>query len=191
MEWWKRHAFKLREVPPPLQWFPVLVFLSTRKIVIRARWERMAWRNWYDERWEGWNGGKGMHGVKHSWSGTALVPTVQRNFCYSQCKHKDILWMNYFQCTEKVDGYPLDCKFTFKRLETFVTVTCIQMGFMHRKNDRNQIDVPWHFPISRCSSILIFLVLFPFINSQPKYQHNKLLTLAFSKYRGWKKSFLR
>ena len=64
------------------------------------------------------------------------------------------------------------------------------MGFMHRKNDRNQIDVPWHFPISRCSSILIFLVLFPFINSQPKYQHNKLLTLAFSKYRGWKKSFL-
>ena len=36
--------------PPPLQWFPVLVFLSTRKIVIRARWERMAWRNWYDER---------------------------------------------------------------------------------------------------------------------------------------------
>ena len=39
-----------------------------------------------------------------------------------QCKHKDILWMNYFQCTEKVDGYPLDCKFTFKRLETFVTL---------------------------------------------------------------------
>ena len=124
--------------PFPLQWFPVLVFLSTRKIVIRARWERMAWRNWYDERWEGWNGGKGMHGVKHSWSGTAIVPrdnesnshnhrihvaTVQRNFCYSQCKHKDILWMNYFQCTEKVDGYPLDCKFTFKRLDTFVTLT--------------------------------------------------------------------
>ena len=70
--------------------------------------------------------------------------------------------MNYFQCTEKVDGYPLDCKFTFKRLETFVTVTCIQMGFMHRKNDRNQIDVPWHFPISRCFSILIFCVLFNF-----------------------------
>ena len=78
-----------------------------------------------------------MHGVKRSWSGTAIVPrdnesnshnhrihvpTVQRNFCYSQCKHKDILWMNYFQCTEKVDGYPLDCKFTFKRLETFVTL---------------------------------------------------------------------
>lgn len=39
------------------------------------------------------------------------VPTfgwVQRNFCYSQCKHKGILWKNYFQCTEKVDGYPLD-----------------------------------------------------------------------------------
>ena len=78
-----------------------------------------------------------MHDVKRSWSGTAIVPrdnesnshnrrihvpTVQRNFCYSQCKHKDILWMNYFQCTEKVDGYPLDCKFTFKRLETFVTL---------------------------------------------------------------------
>ena len=70
-------------------------------------------------------------------------------------------------------------------------VTCVQMDFMHMKNDRNQIDVPWHFPISRCSSILIFLVLFPFINSQPKYQHNKLLTLAFSKYRGWKKSVLK
>ena len=25
--------------------------------------------------------------------------------------------MNYFQCTEKVDGYPLDCKYTFKRWE--------------------------------------------------------------------------
>ena len=30
--------------------------------------------------------------------------------------------MNYFQWTEKVDGYPLDCNFTFKRLETFVTL---------------------------------------------------------------------
>ena len=120
------------------------------------------------------------------------VPTfgwVQRNFCYSQCKHKGILWKNYFQCTEKVDGYPLDCKYRFKRLRTFVTWNF--QSAIHRKNDRNQIDVPWHFPISRCSSILIFLVLFPFINSQPKYQHNKLLTLAFSKYRGWKKSFLR
>ena len=115
--------------------------MSGRRIVIHARWERMTWRNWYDERWEGWNCGKGMHVVKRSWSGTAIVPrdnesnshnhrihvaTVQRNFCYSQCKHKDILhflWMNYFQCTEKVDGYPLDCKFTFKRLDTFVTLT--------------------------------------------------------------------
>ena len=106
-----------------------------------------------------------------------------------KCKRKDILWMNYFQCTEKVDGYPLDCKYRFKRLRTFVTWNF--QSAIHRKNDRNQIDVPWHFPISRCSSILIFLVLFPFINSQPKYQHNKLLTLAFSKYRGWKKSLLR
>ena len=145
-----------------------------------------------------------MHGVKRSWSGTAIVPrdnesnshnhrihvpTVQRNFCYSQCKHKDILWMNYFQCTDKVDGYPLDCKYRFKRLRTFVTWNF--QSAIHRKNDRNQIDVPWHFPISRCSRILIFSVLFPFINSQPKYQHNKLLTLAFSKYRGWKKSLLR
>ena len=120
---------------------------------------------------------------------TITESTVQRNFCYSQWKHKDILWMNYFQCTEKVDGYPLDCKYRFKRLRTFVTWNF--QSAIHRKNDRNQIDVPWHFPISRCSSILIFLVLFPFINSQPKYQHNKLLTLAFSKYRGWKKSLLR
>ena len=70
--------------PPPLQWFPVLVFLSTRKIVIRARWERMAWRNWYDERWEGWNGGKGMHGVKHSWSGTAIVPRDNENNSHTE-----------------------------------------------------------------------------------------------------------
>ena len=47
--------------PPPLQWPPVLAFLSTRKIVIHARWERMTWRNWYDKQWEGWDGGKGMH----------------------------------------------------------------------------------------------------------------------------------
>ena len=70
--------------PPPLQWFPVLVFLSTRKIVIRARWERMAWRNWYDERWEGWSGGKGMHGVKHSWSGTAIVPRDNENNSHTE-----------------------------------------------------------------------------------------------------------
>ena len=52
---------------------------------------------------------------------TITESTVQRNFCYSQCKHKGILWKNYFQCTEKVDGYPLDCKYRFKRLRTFVT----------------------------------------------------------------------
>ena len=51
---------------------------------------------------KGWNGGKDVHGVKRSWSGTAIVPRdnennsynhrihvptfgwVQRKFCYSQ-----------------------------------------------------------------------------------------------------------
>ena len=159
-----------------------------------------------------------MHGLKRSWSGTAIVPRDnESNSHYHRIlilsASMRILWMNYFQCTEKVDGYPLDCKFTFKRLETFVTLKLpvgnfeirstiwvwrmeienvaltffiirgdmCPNGFYAQKKDRNQIDVPWHFPISRCSSILIFLVLVPFINSQPKYQHNILLTLAFSK----------
>ena len=59
-------------------------------------------------------------------------------------------------------------------------VTCVQMDFMDRKNDRNQISVPWPFLISPYSKILIFLVLFPFIKSQPKYQNHMFLTLTFS-----------
>ena len=59
-------------------------------------------------------------------------------------------------------------------------VTCVQMDFMDRKNDRNQISVPWPFLISPYSKILIFLVLFPFIKSQPKYQNHMSLAFTFS-----------
>ena len=53
-------TFKLRQVPPRYSGLQSLLSCP-HGVVIHARWERMAWRNWYDERWEGWNGGKGMH----------------------------------------------------------------------------------------------------------------------------------
>ena len=53
-------TFKLRQVPPRYSGLQSLLSCP-HGVVIQARWERMAWRNWYDQRWEGWNGGKGMH----------------------------------------------------------------------------------------------------------------------------------
>ena len=53
-------TFKLRQVPPRYSGLQSLLSCP-HGVVIHARWERMAWRNWYDQRWEGWNGGKGMH----------------------------------------------------------------------------------------------------------------------------------
>ena len=71
-------TFKLRQVPPRYSGLQSLLSCP-HGVVIHARWKRMAWRNWYDQRWEGWNGGKSMHGVKHSWSGTAIVPRDNEN----------------------------------------------------------------------------------------------------------------
>ena len=76
-------TFKLRQVPPRYSGLQSLLSCP-HGVVIHARWERMAWRNWYDERWEGWNGGKGMRGVKRSWSGTAIVPRDNENNSHTE-----------------------------------------------------------------------------------------------------------